>query len=916
MSIKFYFSLLIACMLSSSFLSAQVIINEFSASNYTGVLDNFGETEDWVELYNAGSSAVDLEGYFLSDNIDNPMKWTFPAGISIGAGEQLLIFLSDRDLVAGATIHAGFKLTQSKQEWVVLTDPNEVLLDAVQLTNPTQMNHSRGRILDGDASWGIFLNPSPGFSNGDASEEYASQPELSVEAGFYTGTVTIGMSAAGDESIYYTLDGSEPTESSTLYTNPVTVTETTVVKAKSFSSNALVPGSFTEANTYFIDITHTIPVISVAGDDLADLLAGQQFDPIGSFELFHEDGSFWAEAYGDYNKHGNDSWAYPQRGIDYITRDQMGYESSVDANIFPTRDRNRYQRLIIKAAANDNYPFQNGGAHIRDAYVHMLSQIADMEMDERTSEPCIMYLNGEYWGVYELREKVDDPDYTNRYFNQGEKWLDFLKTWGGTWEEYGSRFEWDNLHNFIVNNSMADPVNYQQAADQLNMTSLVDYMILNTHVVCKDWLNWNTAWWRGRNPEGEAQQWRYALWDMDATFGHYINYTNIPNDSPQADPCDNEVLGPNSDPEGHVDMIISLLESEDFHSLYVNRYADMNNSFLSCDFMIALLDSMIARIEPEMQMQIDRWGGTYNGWQNNVQELRDFILGRCTFIDGGIVDCYDVEGPYPVTVNIVPEDSPNGVKVNTFIPVEYPFGGDYFSGTTLSFEAAPDPEWELDHWEVDTNSFAPDQFAQMIDLQLVNNGEVVTAFFRPIIPCAPPINMIATPTLSTIELDWEGLPNALSYEVNWRPVDSTDDWEVISVIETTYTIVGLDVCTEYDIRVRTICDNALAEYDEMVMKTECLTGTEDLNAGFAEVNIFPNPFRDKLSIDFILGQSNTVEINVFDISGRQLAYQNLGKMPIGQKVIAFNEAKNWESGVYFVQIITEEGMVTKKVIKS
>ncbi|MFT4759558.1 MAG: hypothetical protein ACI9XO_001257 [Paraglaciecola sp.] len=913
MRMKFYFSIFIVTLFAAG-LQAQVIINEFSASNYTGVQDNFGETEDWVELYNAGANTVNLEGYWLSDNIDNPLKWTFPGGVSIDPGEQLLIFLSDRDLVAGGTVHAGFKLTQAKQEWIVLTDPSEVLLDAIQLTNPTQVDHSRGRVTDGDASWGIFVNPSAGGSNGNAFEEYATKPVLSLEAGFYTGSVTVGMTAGADEDIYYTTDGSEPTQSSTQYVNPITVSEVQVVKARAYSTNAVVPPSFTEANTYFVDVTHTIPVVSVAGTDLAELFAGQQFDPIGSFELFGEDQQLWDEAYGDYNKHGNDSWAYPQRGVDYITRDAMGYTSSLNADIFPTRDRGRYQRLMIKAAANDNYPFEDG-AHIRDGYVHMLSQYADMEMDERTWEPCILYLNGEYWGVYELREKVDDPDYTNKYFNQGEKWLDFLKTWGGTWEEYGSRAEWDNLHDFITNNSMADQTNYDQAASELNMTSLVDYMILNTHVVCKDWLNWNTAWWRGNNPEGEAQKWRYALWDMDASFGHYINYTSIPNDSPQADPCDNEVLPPNSDPEGHVDLITSLLESDDFHSLYVNRYADMNNSFLSCDYMIFLLDSMISRIQPEMQGQIDRWGGNYAEWEGNVQELRDFILSRCEFIDTGIVDCYDVEGPYGVTVNIVPDDSPNAVKVNTFVPQVYPFEGDYFGGTTLSFEAVPDPEWELDHWEVDTNSFNPDQFAQLIDLQLANNGEVITAFFRPVVPCAPPLDLAITPTLSTIELEWSELGNALSYEVNWRETDSMEDWGVVSVIDPSYTILGLELCTDYDVRVRSICENALGEYLEEEIKTGCINGTENLEAGIAEINIFPNPFREKVSIDFILGSANRVEMSVFNVSGKVVAAQNLGQLGVGQHVIAIGNAAEWESGVYFVQILTEEGMVTRRVVK-
>ena len=126
---------------------------------------------------------------------------------------------------------------------------------------------------------------------------------------------------------------------------------------------------------------------------------------------------FRTEGDGYTNKHGNDSWAYAQRGIDFITRDKLGYNYALKHQIFARTPRDRFQRVILKAAANDNYPFctigpgVNGSAHIRDAYCHTLSQDGHLALDERTYEPCVLYANGQYWGVYELREKVDDADF-------------------------------------------------------------------------------------------------------------------------------------------------------------------------------------------------------------------------------------------------------------------------------------------------------------------------------------------------------------------------------------------------------------------------------------------------------------------------------------------------------------------------
>ena len=895
-------------------LSAQVIINEFSAANMDGLTDNYGEHEDWIELYNAGTSTVDLAGYFLSDNVNNSDKWPIPAGISIEPGEHLIIFASDRDEVSGfSNIHAGFKITQTKQEYIALFNAQQTLLDAIQITQPNQVNHSTGRVTDGDPSWGIFQNPTPGGPNANAFQGYAPKPTFSLAAGFYSGSQTISISGPAGSQIRYTLNGAEPTVTSTLYANPITLTKTTVVKARVFSDNtALLPG-FTEANTYFVDETHTVPVISIAGNTIANLMNGSQIDPRGSFEYF-DNGTLIDEAYGEYNKHGNDSWAYPQRGIDYITRDQMGYSSSISHQIFPTKDRDNFQRLILKAAANDNYP-SSSGAHIRDAYVHTLSQRADMELDERTYEPCILYVNGEYWGVYDLREKVDDPDYTRYYYDQGEKWIDYIKTWGGTWEEYGSRDDWDDLHNFITTNDMSDAANYEYVKENLDVLSLIDYMIINTHVVCKDWLNWNTAWWRGRKPDGGAKTWRYTLWDMDATFGHYVNYTSIPDITANADPCYAENLP--ADFEGHGALIVALMENEEFHSLYVNRYADMNNSFFTCDYMIGLLDSLIERIAPEMPRHVQKWGGTVGQWEGNVQLLKDFILTRCTVINGGIEGCYDVVGPYPVTVKIKPELSPNRVKVNTFIPAEFPYTGDYFVGTTLNFLAVPAPDWELDHWEVQNNTFSPNQFALAIKLGLTDTiGEVVTAVFRPAIPCANAYDFVFDSTLSSINIGWSGPSNTISYEFGYRKTGSSDDWNTFSLTDPTYTIFGLDICTNYDLRIRSICDFALGQYQEFTVKTACLTGSEEAQAGVFEWNIFPNPFRDQLSVDFVLAKNTDVTIQVSSMTGQLLHSQQLNYLPAGQHKISIDGGENWASGVYLVRLVTEEGMVVKRVIRS
>ena len=297
-------------------------------------------------------------------------------------------------------------------------------------------------------------------------------------------------------------------------------------------------------------------------------------------------------------------------------------------------------------------------------------------MDERTSESCIVYLNGQYWGVYDYREKVDDTDFTTEYYDQPRHFVDFLKTWGGTWEEYGSGDDWYDLVNFVTGQDMTVDANYEYAISQLHPMSLIDYFVLNSYVVCMDWLNWNTAWWRGRHPEGGAKRWRYALWDMDATFGHYINYTGVPDTSSDAGPCDPESMG-NVGGQGHIPVLNALMTNETFYTTYINRWADLGNTYFTCDYMHTVLDSMVLVIEPEMPRQCDRWGGDVAGWEVELQQLRDFIDERCeSELMSGMEDCYDIT-PVTLTVEIV---GMGDVEINSvdILPAMSPFNGFYF----------------------------------------------------------------------------------------------------------------------------------------------------------------------------------------------------------------------------------------------
>jgi hypothetical protein len=736
MSSKSFMAFFVFCLLSVANVFSQVVVNEFSASNYDNFFDNFGRDEDWIELYNPGPGVADVSGYYLSDKNTNPTKWQIPAGTTIPAGGFLRIWLSSMDGWHGGQLHSNFKITQRQPnpEYVVFADPGGIVLESYHLlVYGTQTNHSWGRSPNGSAVWKVFTAPTPGLSNiGTSYLRYAADVSYNISGGFYPAAVPVTLSTTEPNSqIRYTVNGNTPVAGSTLYAGPVNMATTGVLQARVYSNDPQIFPGFYEFHTYFINVSHTIPVVSIAGTDVSTLLGGNSgISPFGCVE-YYVNGALETKVTGEFNKHGNDSWAYNQRGIDFISRDQFGYGDALRYEIFDLTQRDKFQRVMFKAAANDNYPFSNG-AHIRDAFVAELSQRGGLELDERTYEPCVLYLNGQYWGIYETREKVDDHDFTEYNYDQDRLDLYYLKTWGGTWAEYGGTpalNDWQSLLNYVQANNMGDPVHYAYVNDRLNLLSLIDYFIINTHTVCSDWLNWNTGWWRGTNTSGQELKWRYTLWDMDATFGHYINYTGIPNTGPNADPCFGQEL-PDPGGQGHTIIMSKLFnESATFRQIYLDRYFYLINGPLHCDQMILVLDELITRIEPEMPAHIARWGGNLTTWQNNVQALRDFINQRCLIVQQGIADCFGITGPYNITLLVDPPGA-GDIDFNSTNIAVFPHVESCYGTITNELHANAYAGYTFSNWEMLNHTPSPSATSDSITLTFQTTDTIIAHFIQ------------------------------------------------------------------------------------------------------------------------------------------------------------------------------------------
>ncbi|MES2513982.1 MAG: CotH kinase family protein [Bacteroidota bacterium] len=726
-------------------LTAQVKINEYSASNTSSFADNTGDYPDWVELYNTGAAAVNLGGWHLSDNPSNLIKYTFPSGTTIAPSGFLRIWCSGKGSPADAVghTHANFKLTQCNGDWIILANGSSIK-DSIQMRR-TQNSHAMGRKPDGAATWNIFTSPTPNATNGGTGyTAYAPTPVMSVPAGFYSGTKLVALSVTPSNSltIYYTIDGSEPTTGSTAYVStPISTSTTSVIRAYAVSSNASILPSFMETNTYFINetIDSHYGVVSVSGGTpLNQLLGGTQNTPATHLEYF-EGNTFKTEGYGSANKHGNDSWAYQQRGIDVETFDQYGYNNAykhqffTDANMNDVSSRTEFQHIILKAAASDNYSSSNNGSkpscHMRDAFVQSYQFKSGLELDGRRNKHVIVFKNGAYWGLYELREAFE-ADYTEYYYDQPKDSIDNLAFWGGLQIRNGSDTGWVNLYNFIMANSMTNVANYAYVDSKLNFKSLVDYMVYNSYVVNSDFINWNSAWWRGRATQGDKKKWRYWSWDMDNVYDLGENFSGLPTTDMNSDPCDYTNVFQNAGPnQGHPDILEKLLTNPDFKAYYINRYADLINTALKCDKIMPHFNYFKTILTPEMPRQIAKWGGTMVEWNKNMDTLEAKINRRCTYIESAIVSCYNVTGPYDITVDVQPPGAGN-VKLNSLNLNNYVWSGKYFGGVQMTFiETVSDTAlYEFDHWEFQNHIPSPNTLNDSVTIVLAASDNIIAHY--------------------------------------------------------------------------------------------------------------------------------------------------------------------------------------------
>lgn len=575
------------------------------------------------------------EAKFSDLSITNYSNWRESA-------EQLNIGTSDRGsstVESYNVLHTNFRLRESG-ELLSLLNPQGELIDGLTFSEQT-VDHSYGRTLNFD-SWAYFANPTPGERNrSPAKAGVTGVPRFNVTSGTFEDAIDLEIYAMEGERIYYTLDGSVPTLRSRVYSNPIEITETSVVRAIAVAEN-LHP-SLPITSTYVVGEDFDLPILSIVTDprNLWDGSIGIHANPGQRGEMWERPAAVAliepeGEVIFDVSEniglriHGGASRWVDKKSFRIYWRGR----TYLDYSLFPNKPEiNQIRRLVVRSGGNDQATGWDGNLTWVMMRCWLMGELWRQAGGNSSAHlPVVLLLNGELWGMYNLRERID-RFYLQENFNIDPDNVDLIKYEhpGRATVQEGTIDAWNELNYFFESNEdFTDPLVYEMAKSKMDIENFIDYTIMQIYAANWDWPQNNVYAFRERS---NYAKWQWILWDIDDAFmfrsplGHNTLQWGT-RDRGRRDLAPPWYVEAGADTLHTTLKLRRLLTNSEFKQLFIDRAVYLFSTVLHRDHVIKEIekgaDMMIAGVEHE----VSRWGTTKEQWLYNVDRMKEYAEMR------------------------------------------------------------------------------------------------------------------------------------------------------------------------------------------------------------------------------------------------------------------------------------------------
>ena len=712
-------TILISLLLGWQTSQAQLVINEFMQSNIDCVMDDLNEFPDsWVELYNPGNTAVFLNKYKLGTKEDGSDAWQLP--LKEIAPKQYILVYCDKE---ATDLHTSFRLESGKGCEIYLFEGSTIIDKVKDLKKQPSPNIAYGRKTDGADEWGYQLTPSPNAANtGEicTRDHILGEPVFSEQGRVVYGSKTITLSLSLPEGspegaeIRYTTDGTEPTKSSTKYSKEFTISSSTVIRAKLFCDGWLSPISSVQSYIYHYRYP-TIPIISIVTNDkyLNDSKIGifannnsheksQQKDwrrPI-NFELFDAEGQpsqlnqlCETRITGAYSREAS------RKSMGIYCNKRFG-KKNMNYEFFPDQcpGLTNYKSIVLRNAGNDR-----DYIYMRDAICQRI-MAENGDIDWQAWRPSVVYINGKYWGLLNIRERANENNIITHY--DGLEDIDLLENGElkeGTYDNYNYFQTFYNAHSHTL----------AEYAELMDWEEYIRITIMNQYFNNLDYPGNNNVCWR---PRAEGGKWRWIAKDLDYTMGLYNGNAG------ESGGYDHKIIEQWYNPDDwnlHKGANFSitwdatrlfrrLMEDEDFKREFIDRFCIYMGDFLNEKRIREVWDPMYNMIKDEWQKHRDNiydnpWWPIYNDELGNA---RRWVSKRTAEMYKQIGSYFKLGNSIKLTINKESNSDAtdagvvfNGVKLSRNV-----FEGNFFAGRKITLEGTAPEGKTVTGWSIKTIS--------------------------------------------------------------------------------------------------------------------------------------------------------------------------------------------------------------------